>query len=195
VSPPDDPAVIALAVTEALDRLGVPYFIVGSLAAILHGVVRTTMDVDIVADIEPRHVRSLIQSLNGEFFVDEAALLDAVDARRHSNLIHRETMFKVDIYPLRDEPFPRSELARRILAPLTPDGVRRAYFASAEDAILSKLAWFRLGNEVSERQWRDVLGILMTQGNRIDRHYLRSWSGALGVDDLLTRAFEAATTR
>jgi hypothetical protein len=59
---------------------------------------------------------------------------------------------------------------------------------SAEDTVLRKLQWFRDGGEVSDRQWNDVLGILLTQGSRLDEGHLREWAEALGVADLLDRA-------
>jgi hypothetical protein len=56
------------------------------------------------------------------------------------------------------------------------------------------LDWYRLGGEVSERQWRDVLGIIKTQASRLDHEYLTRWADELGVADLLARALVAATT-
>ena len=60
--------------------------------------------------------------------------------------------------------------------------------ATAEDIILAKLEWYRLGNEVSERQWNDVLGLLRLQGAALDLAYLRSSAADLGIADLLDRA-------
>jgi hypothetical protein len=96
--------------------------------------------------------------------------------------------------------FDRSQLARRQLHLLSEDPERHAYVTSAEDVVLSKLEWYRMGGgdfgelsrAVSDRQWRDVLGVLKVQGDRLDRDYLRRMSVELGVTDLLERVLEEA---
>jgi hypothetical protein len=70
------------------------------------------------------------------------------------------------------------------------ESIAFAYIATAEDTILSKLEWFRAGGEVSENQWKDVLGILKVQGDSLDMVYLRQWARELRVEDLLERALK-----
>ncbi|MGA9348553.1 MAG: hypothetical protein WBW48_07080 [Anaerolineae bacterium] len=183
---------VTLAVVDALDALGVPYAIGGSFASALHGVMRATMDADLVADLRLEHVEPLAQALGDAFYADVEMMRDAVRRRGSFNLIHLDTMFKVDVFVARPRPFDRSQLARRQLHLLSEDPERRAYVTSAEDVILSKLEWYRMGSEVSDRQWRDVLGVLRVQGDRLDRDYLRRMSVELGVTDLLERALEEA---
>ena len=91
-----------------------------------------------------------------------------------------------------DRPFERSRFARRILASLTASGEESAYMSSAEDMVLAKLEWYRAGNEVSERQWNDVLGMLKVRAAELDAGYLHYWAAQLGVSDLLERARDEA---
>ena len=104
--------------------------------------------------------------------------------------IHLETMFKVDVFVAKPRPFDRAQLARRALVRLSEDPERHAYVTSAEDIVLAKLEWYRLGGEISNRQWQDVLGVLKVQGERLDLDYLRQMAAGLGVSDLVARALQ-----
>lgn len=179
-------------VAEALEALGVPYYLTGSVASSAHGVARTSVDADIVAALDTRHIEPLVERLGSDYYIPVDRLRWAVSARSSCNLIHLATMFKIDIFVTKDRPFDR-EAARRARpdtvddtpdAPLVP-------IASAEDTILAKLEWFRRGGEISERQWWDVVGILKVRRDA-DRDYLRRWATSLGVADLLERAFADA---
>ena len=183
---------VTLAVVEALDALGVPYAIGGSFASALHGVMRATMDADLVADLCLEHVEPLAQALGDAFYADAEMMRDAIRRQGSFNLIHLGTMFKVDVFVAKPRAFDRSQLARRQLHLLSEDPERHAYVISAEDVVLSKLEWYRMGGEVSDRQWRDVLGVLKVQGDRLDQDYLRRMSVELGVTDLLERVLEEA---
>ena len=161
----------------------------GSLASIAHGVIRNTLDADIVADIQPDQISRFTNALKAEFYVNPLSIMDAILHRSSFNLIHLGTAFKVDIFLPKDRAFSRMQMERRSRRILLDEPERTAWVTSAEDIILVKLEWFRLGGEVSERQWRDVLGVLKTQGTGIDEAYLRHWAGEIGVLDLLERAF------
>lgn len=179
-----------LLVTNLLEALGVPYVVGGSVASTVHGLIRTTMDVDLVAALERQHVSPFVSALQAKFYVDEAAVRQAIQRRSSFNLIHLETMVKVDVFLPKDRPFDRQQLANRIAERVTVDSGDTIWILTAEDVILAKLDWFRQGGEASERQWRDVLGVIKTQGERLDREYLRRWAGQLNVADLLERALQ-----
>ncbi len=181
----------ALLVTAVLEDLDVTYVIGGSVASTVHGVVRTTLDVDLLADLRLDLVSPLATALDEAFYIDEAAIRKAIAHGGSFNLIHLQTMVKVDVFVPTQRAFDRQQLARRISEPLASDSPMRIWVLSAEDIILAKLDWYRQGGEVSERQWRDVLGVFKTQGARLDEAYLLRWAAELGVSDLLDRARDA----
>lgn len=192
ISMASDPIEIILTVVAALDRIGVAYYIGGSFASGAYGVYRATADVDMVADVHEKQIEALVHELGAEFYADAQMMRDAIHHRGSFNLLHLATGFKVDIFVPRRRAFDRAQLERRALYPLRDDPASAAYIASAEDSVLAKLEWCRLGNEVSERQWTDILGMLKVQGQALDTSYLRHWAGELGLSDLLERAFTEA---
>lgn len=186
-----DPGALAVTrrVTAVLDALDVVYVIGGSLAGIVHGLVRTTMDADIVADLRPEHAAALVAGLHTDFYIpDELTLRRAIEQHHSFNLIHLDTMFKVDMFLPGERAFDRQQLGRRKAQMPSQDAAGPLWILSPEDTILVKLDWFRQGGEVSERQWRDVVGVLKAQAAALDQPYLDHWAEALGVADLLARA-------
>jgi hypothetical protein len=179
---------VTLLVTDVFEGLGIRYAVGGSLSSSLHGVMRSTLDVDIVADMHLEHIQPLVAALSPEFYADDEMMRDAIERHSSFNLIHYETSFKVDVFIPKPRPFDQMQLERRISAPITTDPERSLYVTSPEDVILSKLEWYRMGGEVSDRQWRDILGVLKTQTGGIDLDYLRQWAKELKVSDLLERA-------
>mgnify|MGYP001465354168 CR=1 FL=1 len=188
----NDPIAVTLKVTGVLEKLGVPYLIGGSLASTLYGMVRTTQDSDIITEMRLEHIRPFIAALENEFYIDDEMIVESIQRNSSFNIIHRESMFKVDIFIPRPRPFQKSQLARVQRQTFQLETALSANFASPEDTILSKLEWYRLGGEVSERQWRDILGVLKTRAGELDLSYLRKWGQELKVADLLERALKEA---
>lgn len=149
------------------------------------------MDADLVADIKSDQVFPLVTLLESEFYIDADMIQDAIQQNSSFNLIHLETMFKVDVFMLKQRAFDINQMQRRISQPLGDAPDEHAYFSTAEDIILAKLEWFRAGGETSERQWRDILGVLDIQSDRLDYDYLRNWAQKLGMQNLLQRALQA----
>jgi hypothetical protein len=186
------PVAITLRVAEALEALGVRYFVTGSLASAIHGLARSTIDVDLVADLRPGQEEAFRSRLGDEFYADVESIRKAVHRRASFNLIHQETMYKVDVFVSRARPFDNSRFERRSAMVVAIDPERKAFVATAEDVVLAKLEWYQAGGRVSERQWRDVLGVLSVQAGRLDLQYLRQWASELGVADLLEQALSEA---
>jgi len=189
---PNEPIAVTLLVIDALDALGVPYLIGGSLASAVHGVLRSTLDTDLVADLRLEHAEPLARALGGTFYVEAESIREAVLHQRSFNVIHLETMFKVDVFVVKKRPFHHSQMERRMAQVIATDPDRTAYVATAEDTILAKLEWYRMSGDVSEQQWRDVLGVMKVQADRLDLAYLRQWAAQLNISDLLERAIKEA---
>jgi hypothetical protein len=189
----NEPVEVTLKVTEVFESLGVPYLIGGSLASTLYGMVRTTQDSDIVAEMHLEHLQTFVAALQDEFYVDEEMIAESIQRNSSFNIIHRETMFKVDVFIPRPRPFLQSQLARAQKQVFTFETEVSAKFATPEDTILSKLEWYRMGGEVSDRQWHDILGVLKTRAGELDLGYLRQWAGELKVSDLLESALKESS--
>ncbi|HET6594043.1 MAG TPA: DUF6036 family nucleotidyltransferase [Anaerolineales bacterium] len=181
---------LTLLVTQTLERLGIPYAVGGSLASSLHGVMRSTLDVDIVADMQSEHIQSLVEALSNEFYADDEMMRDAIERQSSFNLIHYETAFKVDIFIRKSRAFDQMQLDRRRLSIIASDPDESVYVTSPEDTVLAKLEWYRMGGEVSDRQWRDIIGVLKTRAGELDLEYLRQWASELHVNDLLERVLK-----
>ncbi len=183
-----DPLANALRlVSAALEGLGIPYLVGGSLASSSRGIFRATVDIDFVARIGPQQAQALSAALGRDWYADSEQIRDSLAAGRSFNVIHIPTSQKVDIFPAIDA-FQLLQLQRATRETLEFLGQTGEYpVASAEDILLAKLQWYRMGGEVSERQWSDIAGILAVN-SELDATYLRTWAARLGVEDLLDKA-------
>jgi hypothetical protein len=152
---------------DTLDRLAIPYMVGGSLVSSVHGIFRSTNDIDIVAALRDVHVEPLASEL----------------------MIHFSSGYKFDISPAAGNPYFELQLTRckEQQVALGVGASIGCSVATAEDTVLAKLAWYRAGGEQSDRQWNDVRGIRSVQGALLDRTYMKEWARYLKVDDLLDR--------
>ena len=163
---------------EALARLGVRYFVTGSVASISYGDFRSTNDIDVVVELRIEHVEPLCAAFpEPDYYVSVQAVRDAIRRRFQFNILEPDTGMKVDVMILADSDFARSCLGRAVLAPI-PGGVE-AWLSSPEDIILNKLLFFREGR--SDKHIRDIAGVLKIQAERIDRAYILGWVEHFGL--------------
>lgn len=179
-------------VATVFRTLEVDFYIGGSVASSYHGASRSTMDVDVVADLNLDKVDRFVDQLGDDYYASKPAIIDAISRKSCFNLIHLQTSFKVDVFVLKNRPFDVSSMSRAQPGKVDLESGVEFPIASAEDTILSKLEWYRLGNETSERQWDDVVRVMKILGNKADLDYLKRNAADLNVSDLLQRLLDAS---
>jgi len=187
-----EPLQVLQLVVSKLNELRVPYMGGGSIASSVYGPPRTTQDADLVIELTRNQIDPFIQAVLPEFYVDRGLIERAVAERSSFNIIHLKSSFKIDFFILRQESFHLGAFQRRQLREVDPYSGVWAYLQSAEDTLLHKLSRYRQGGCVSENQWRDALGILKGQEERLDWLYLRRWAQELQIQDLLEQARQEA---
>ena len=186
-----DDLVAALApVVAAFRQLKIRHYVGGSVASSFHGAARSTMDVDLVCEFAADQIEAFVACFDADFYVSESAIRDAVHRKSCFNLIHLPTSFKVDVFVSRQRPFDLESMRRATPECLGRNRTVEVPIATAEDAIISKLEWYRKTNETSERQWDDVSRLITLLGNTADLDYLRTAAESVGVSNLLKRLLD-----
>jgi hypothetical protein len=179
---------LAAILHRILTTLEVPYYITGGVAAIAYGEPRTTRDIDVVMDIAPTDIDRLVAALEAEgFYVP--GVEDVRSGRMTAlGITHMESISRADLVLTRTGDFDLMKFQR--IRPIGVPGVGTFNFVSPEDLILAKLLWGQQSQ--SEKQWRDVLGVLKVQGDSLDFAYLAKWSSRLDLTELMQGAIAAA---
>jgi hypothetical protein len=177
-------------VVDALERLGIPYMVVGSFAAILYGEPRLTLDVDIVVDMKWEHVGPFVAAFPiPDYYVSEEDIRDSLQRHYPFNVIQPITGAKVDLVPLPGDPFTLAAFGRRRRMEYDQEG-HTAVFITPEDIVLAKLIAFRKTG--SDRHLRDARGVLVTQGGELDLEAIRRGARAAGTLEQFEVIFETA---
>lgn len=179
---------LLMAIADRLDAAGIPHMVVGSIAGSFHSEPRTTVDIDIVIDPTADALRVFVDSLpRDDYYVDADAAAEALARRSAFNVIEHATGWKVDLLLRKERPFSKAEFERRLTAQLFG---RDTPVATAEDTIIAKLEWGKAGE--SERQLRDVAGIISANPQSLDREYIERWVADLDLTDVWHRALALA---
>jgi hypothetical protein len=174
-------------IIKALNHANIPYMISGSIGSSFHGQPRATNDADIVIDPAQNQLLVFIESLGTDCYVSKEAALQAMANSSMFNIIDIQSGYKADLIIRKKRPFSQQEFARRIRA--TFPGID-VYVLTPEDSILSKLEWSKSCG--SELQFKDALGVLTVQKDRLDFDYLEHWARELGIEDALDRLTKEA---
>jgi hypothetical protein len=171
-------------VVQVLEIAGIEYMITGSVASSLQGEPRSTHDIDLIISLQEVAAAKLIQAFPPpNFYLDEGAILEAINQSSMFNLIDITTGDKVDFWILTDEPFDQSRFSRRYIESLMGFNLQ---ISTPEDTILAKLRWARLAGG-SEKQFTDALRVYEVQFGKLDLAYLKRWVKKLRVESLWKR--------
>lgn len=190
-----EPLDVIKQVADIFASQGIRYLVSGSIASSFYGIPRATRDADIVAEIGSRQVVPLVKALKAEFYVDADLVADAVLHKSSFNIFYMATMFKVDVFVLKETQVFQLEMDRRKEYQIPEQKHISLYMATAEDIIIQKLLWYRLGGEVSDNQWSDVLGVLKVQKEMLDYKYLKQVAQDQDLLPLLRRAVAESRTK
>ena len=166
-------------VVDRIEKLGIPYFITGSIASSYYGIPRYTHDVDVVVTISEKDIRAIVRLFEGDGYLSQEGIQDALSRTGMFNFIHMESGLKVDFWIDRGEPFTKS-CFQRVRRVEISDGLW-VKMASSEDVLLHKVYWDHL--TPSERQIRDAQGIIAVQGVKLDIRYIEEWAKKLAIED------------
>ncbi len=181
-------------IADFFEENAVPYAVVGSVAGISHGYGRTTIDIDILAELPaPEGLAAQFEArFSADYYVDAAMIRDAVKWKGSFNMLHLESGIKIDIFVSKGSAFDHEVTRRRELETMDDEISPAFWVQSSEDLVLSKLVWYRKGGGASDRQWNDILAVLKLQTFDIDLDYMQHWAPQLGVLDLLEKALDQA---
>jgi len=167
---------------EMLDRLNIPYMVVGSYASGVYGEPRLTLDIDIVIDPSAEQIVRLCESFSpSDFYCSkEAAAAALQQTNGQFNVIHPASGNKIDFMIAQRDTRGREQLGRRQKRQLFPG--MQGYTARPDDVIISKMLYYQEGG--SEKHLRDIAGMLKVSGNEIDRAYVDRWATQLDVKEI-----------
>ena len=156
-------------VCQRLEQVDVPYMLTGSFAANFYAVPRMTRDIDIVIEILKSDVDKIFHSFKNEFYIDAEPISEAIKHQGMFNIIHNESVFKIDFIIRKDSSYRNTEFQRKRRIQLDNTGI---WIVSPEDLIISKLYWAK--DNLSQVQISDVNNLLKSI-KCLDNEYIQLW--------------------
>lgn len=172
------PTDLLLHTAEVLERIGIRYFVAGSMAAMFYGEYRSTHDVDVVVFLRFGKIPFLVEAFPPpEWYLDPLTIHDAMEHCGQFNLIHVPTALKVDFMTPEEDYYNEVRFERARRKEVAPG--KSAWFAAPEDVILKKLEYYKEGG--SDKHLRDIDAMIRISGETFDREYLEKWASTLKV--------------
>lgn len=164
-------------VSRKLDQAGIAYMLTGSMAMNYYAQPRMTRDIDVVIALGPNDVERMASLFEADYYVSEESIRESVAHESVFNLIHHESVIKIDFIVRKQGEYRQVEFERRQKVSILDF---TTYIVSKEDLIISKLWWAK--DSRSEVQLGDVRNLLATG---YETTYLERWTRALGLNNLL----------
>ncbi len=163
-------------VSQKLSAAGIAYMLTGSMAMNYYAEPRMTRDIDIVVALVPSNAETIVRLFDPDYYVSPDAVAESIRDEWMFNLIHNESVIKVDCIVRKSTPYRREEFQRRQQITVTDF---ETWIVSKEDLILSKLVWAK--DSESDRQLQDVRNLI---ASGYDDSIIKRWAQPLGVDSL-----------
>lgn len=161
---------VVLRVVEILNKMDIPYFLTGAMAVVYYGEPRTTHDIDLIIVVKESDVNLMVINFEQDFYIDEFSIRTAIEEKDMFNAVHKETGFKVDFWILGEDDYNKERFKRRVQVNVLGTKI---YLPTAEDAIISKLEWFKMSD--IDKHYYDSLGIYRIQKGNLDIDYINNW--------------------
>jgi len=163
-------------VSHRLDAVGLEFMLTGSMAMNYYAQPRMTRDIDLVVALTATHASKIEKAFLPDYYVSPEAVRDAITHESMFNLIHEDSIIKVDFIVRKHSPYRLAEFGRRQRISIENF---TTWIVSKEDLIISKLDWAK--DTRSTQQFGDIRNLLSTD---CDTSYIEKWTETLGLGNL-----------
>ncbi len=170
---------------KRLERAGINYMLVGSMAGSYWGVPRSTHDIDFVIEYNETQISKILEAFQGDFFIQKISVESGLRPPHQFNALDNRSALKVDFFRVAGDEYEFQRFRRRRRLALFD---QPAWIAAPEDVLLHKLRWHKISP--TDRQLTDARGIYLVSGDELDRDYMDHWAEQIGVSDLLRSVLE-----